>query len=91
MLRPSLFMMMILLCTSSLLSVLTLYAIFGDAQWTNSDRLSDATLRDLVEHFSSLTLSIANVPEDELGLGGVIPNQYEHVLALHLDLFTQPL
>ena len=23
--------------------------------------------------------------------GGVIPNQYEHVLALHLDLFTQPL
>src|SRR5256885_8497085 len=23
--------------------------------------------------------------------GGVIPNQYEHVLALHLDVFTQPL
>ena len=30
----------------------TLYAIFGDAQWTNKDRLSDALLRDLVEHFS---------------------------------------
>jgi type I restriction enzyme M protein len=29
-----------------------LYGIFGDAQWTNKDRLSDTTLRDLVEHFS---------------------------------------
>jgi type I restriction enzyme M protein len=28
--------------------------IFGDAQWTNKDRLSDAMLRDLVEHFSTL-------------------------------------
>src|SRR3990172_6792863 len=37
-----------------------LYGIFGDAQWTNKDRLSDATLRDLIEHFSSLTLSVAN-------------------------------
>ena len=44
-----------------------LFGIFGDAQWTNKDRLSDATLRDLVEHFSTYTLSIANVPEDELG------------------------
>ena len=46
-----------------------LYGIFGDAQWTNKDRLSDAMLRDLVEHFSSLELSIANLPEDELGNG----------------------
>ena len=30
----------------------TLYGIFGDAQWTNKERLSDALLRDLVEHFS---------------------------------------
>jgi type I restriction enzyme M protein len=44
-----------------------LVGIFGDAQWTNKDRLSDATLRDLIEHFSSLNLSISNVPEDELG------------------------
>ena len=29
----------------------TLYGIFGDAQWTNKDRLSDALLRDLIEHF----------------------------------------
>lgn len=45
-----------------------LYGIFGDANWGNKDRLSDATLRDLLEHFSSLTLSVANVPEDELGV-----------------------
>jgi len=44
-----------------------LYGVFGDAQWTNKERLSDETLRDLIEHFSSLTLSLANVPEDELG------------------------
>src|SRR4029077_15838365 len=30
----------------------TLYGIFGDAQWTNKDRLSDALLRDIIEHFS---------------------------------------
>lgn len=46
-----------------------LYGIFGDAQWTNRDRLSDAMLRDLVEHFSSLDLTVANLPEDELGNG----------------------
>lgn len=34
----------------------TLYGIFGDAQWTNKDRLSDALLRDLIEHFSRLSL-----------------------------------
>jgi len=45
-----------------------LTGIFGDAQWTNKERLSDATLRELIEHFSSLTLSRANVPEDELGI-----------------------
>jgi type I restriction enzyme M protein len=44
-----------------------LYGVFGDAQWTNKERLSDETLRNLVEHFSTLTLSLANVPEDELG------------------------
>jgi type I restriction enzyme M protein len=46
-----------------------LYGIFGDAQWTNKDRLSDAMLRDLVEHFSTLDLILANLPEDELGQG----------------------
>lgn len=56
-----------------------LYGIFGDAQWTNKDRLSDATVRDLIEHFSSLTLSIANVPEDELG------QAYEYLIKKFAD------
>jgi type I restriction enzyme M protein len=51
-----------------------LFGIFGDAQWTNTDRLPDAMLKDLVEHFSKLTLSVANVPEDELG------NSYEFLI-----------
>ena len=45
-----------------------LNGIFGDAQWTNKERLSDATLRDLIEHFSKHALTVANVPEDELGI-----------------------
>lgn len=56
-----------------------LYGIFGDAQWTNKDRLSDAMLRDLVEHFSSLELTIASLPEDELGQG------YEYLIKKFAD------
>jgi type I restriction enzyme M protein len=43
--------------------------IFGDAPWTNKERLPDVTLKNLLEHFSSRTLSRAYVPEDELGNG----------------------
>ncbi len=39
----------------------TLYGIFGDAQWTNKDRLPDALLKDLIEHFSRLPLGNQNV------------------------------
>jgi type I restriction enzyme M protein len=56
-----------------------LYGIFGDAQWTNKDRLPDAMLRDLVEHFSRLELTIANLPEDELGQG------YEYLIKKFAD------
>ncbi len=56
-----------------------LYGIFGDAQWTNKDRLSDAMLRDLVEHFSTYELSLANLPEDELGQG------YEYLIKKFAD------
>ncbi|MGU5617066.1 type I restriction-modification system subunit M [Aeromonas caviae] len=53
--------------------------IFGDAPWTNRERLPDATLKDLIEHFSSKTLSVANVPEDELG------NAYEYLIKKFAD------
>jgi type I restriction enzyme M protein len=56
-----------------------LYGIFGDAQWTNKDRLSDTMLRDLVEHFSSLELTLSNLPEDELGQG------YEYLIKKFAD------
>jgi len=56
-----------------------LAGIFGDAQWTNKERLSDTTLRDLIEHFSSRTLSLAAVPEDELG------QAYEYLIKKFAD------
>jgi len=56
-----------------------LYGIFGDAQWTNKNRLSDAMLRDLIEHFSTLDLTLENLPEDELG------NGYEYLIKKFAD------
>lgn len=45
-----------------------LEGVFGDAPWTNKERLPDSTLKELIEHYSQVTLSLANVPEDELGV-----------------------
>lgn len=56
-----------------------LYGVFGDAQWTNKERLSDETLRDLVEHFSEQTLSTTNVPEDQFG------QAYEYLIKRFAD------
>ncbi len=53
--------------------------IFGDAAWTNKERLPDATLKNLLEHFSGQALSLANVPEDELG------NGYEYLIKKFAD------
>lgn len=47
----------------------TLTGVFGDGDWGNKNLLPDATLTDLIEHFSNKTLSVANLPEDELGQG----------------------
>ena len=46
-----------------------LTGVFGDADWTNKDLLSDEVLSNLVEHFSSQSMTIARLPEDELGNG----------------------
>lgn len=46
-----------------------LRGIFGDGTWTNKKRLPDRLLKDLLEHFSTKTLSLKNCPEDELGQG----------------------
>jgi len=57
----------------------TLYGIFGDAQWTNKDRLSDALLRDLIEHFSKLSLGNAAAKADLLG------QSYEYLIKKFAD------
>ncbi len=56
-----------------------LQGIFGDGTWTNKNRLPDRLLKDLLEHFSTRTLSIANCPEDELGQG------YEYLIKQFAD------
>lgn len=56
-----------------------LHGIFGDGTWTNKQRLPDRLLKDLLEHFSTKTLSIENCPEDELGKG------YEYLIKKFAD------
>lgn len=56
-----------------------LYGIFGDASWTNKDRLSDEMLNNLVEHFSRQKLTLSNVPDDKLG------NAYEYLIKQFAD------
>jgi len=57
----------------------TLYGIFGDASWTNKDRLSDEILTNLVEHFSKHSLNNTNVPADQLG------DAYEYLIKQFAD------
>lgn len=57
-----------------------LYGIFGDAQWSNKNKLRDALLVDLVEHFSQYTLGRENVEPDMLG------NAYEYLIKHFADL-----
>jgi type I restriction enzyme M protein len=57
-----------------------LYGVFGDAQWSNKDKLSDALLIDLVEHFSQYNLKKSNAPSDILG------QAYEYLIKHFADL-----
>ena len=57
-----------------------LYGIFGDAQWSNKNKLSDKLLIDLIEHFSQYTLGRNNVAADMLG------NAYEYLIKRFADL-----
>jgi type I restriction enzyme M protein len=57
----------------------TLYGIFGDAQWTNKDRLSDPLLLDLFEHFSQLSLGNRAAKADVLG------QSYEYLIKKFAD------
>jgi len=57
----------------------TLHGIFGDASWTNKERLSDAMLVNLIEHYSQHKLNLKNVPDDKLG------NAYEYLIKEFAD------
>ncbi|HCJ48872.1 MAG TPA: SAM-dependent DNA methyltransferase [Microbacterium sp.] len=57
----------------------TLPGVFGEGEWGNKNLLPDSTLAELIEHFSTKTLSIANLPEDELG------NGYEYLIKKFAD------
>ena len=57
----------------------TLYGIFGDAQWTNKDRLSDPLLKDLIEHFSAINLGNQAAQADILG------QSYEYLIKKFAD------
>jgi type I restriction enzyme M protein len=57
----------------------TLYGIFGDAQWTNKDRLPDSLLRDLIEHFSRINLGNNAAQADILG------QSYEYLIKKFAD------
>jgi len=56
-----------------------LKGVFGSAAWTDKAQMPDETLKNLIEHFSKHTLSLANVPEDELG------NGYEYLIKQFAD------
>ena len=57
-----------------------LYGIFGDAQWSNKNKLSDRLLIDLIEHFSQYQLSNSTVDSDLLG------QSYEYLIKHFADL-----
>jgi type I restriction enzyme M protein len=56
-----------------------LYGVFGDAQWTNKERLPDHLLASLVEHFSKIPLGITSVSQDDLG------EAYEYLIKKFAD------
>ena len=60
-----------------------LYGIFGDAQWSNKNKLSDKLLNDLIEHFSQYNLAQSNVNPDMLG------QAYEYLIKHFADLVNK--
>lgn len=56
-----------------------LHGVFGDAQWTNKERLPDHLLADLIGHFSKIPLGIKSVDQDDLG------EAYEYLIKKFAD------
>lgn len=56
-----------------------LYGIFGDAPWTNKERLPDELLKELLNHFHKIPMGIKNVREDDMG------QAYEYLIKKFAD------
>jgi type I restriction enzyme M protein len=56
-----------------------LYGIFGDASWTNKERLSDELLGTLLNHFNKVSLGVASVRDDDMG------RAYEYLIKRFAD------
>ena len=56
-----------------------LYGIFGDAQWTNKERLPDHLLLQLLNHFNKVNLGVKSVRDDDMG------RAYEYLIKRFAD------
>ncbi|MBD2790697.1 SAM-dependent DNA methyltransferase [Xenorhabdus sp. 42] len=56
-----------------------LHGIFGDASWTNKERLSDELLSTLLNHFNKVKLGVSNVRNDDMG------RAYEYLIKRFAD------
>ena len=56
-----------------------LYGIFGDASWTNKERLPDHLLLQLLNHFNKINLGVQNVRDDDMG------RAYEYLIKRFAD------
>ena len=56
-----------------------LYGIFGDAPWTNKERLPDHLLLQLLNHFNKIKLGVGHVRDDDMG------RAYEYLIKRFAD------
>lgn len=56
-----------------------LHGIFGDAGWTNKERLSDELLGTLLNHLNKINLGVSNVRDDDMG------RAYEYLIKRFAD------
>jgi type I restriction enzyme M protein len=56
-----------------------LHGIFGDASWTNKERLPDELLITLLNHFNKVDLAVASVRNDDMG------RAYEYLIKRFAD------
>ena len=56
-----------------------LYGVFGDAVWTNKERLPDYLLVSLIDRFSQIPLGVKAINQDDLG------NAYEYLIKQFAD------